>query len=107
VQCELPIVVDIVVKLYYEEVLDEKLRPPSKLHALMDKVMDQVQEDHTSTFTKHLPICNHPFGFEFLKYIQVHYNMNLEPEMFIEKLQILVSTQVMNEEKVSWLKLWN
>jgi hypothetical protein len=27
-------------KLYYEEISNEKLRSPSKLHALMDKVMD-------------------------------------------------------------------
>jgi hypothetical protein len=32
--------VDVVIKFYYEEVLDEKLRSPFKLHALMDKVMD-------------------------------------------------------------------
>ncbi len=31
---------DVVIKFYYEEVLDEKLRSPFKLHALMDKVMD-------------------------------------------------------------------
>jgi hypothetical protein len=28
------------VKLYYEEIMVEKLRSPSKLQALMDKVMD-------------------------------------------------------------------
>jgi hypothetical protein len=33
--------------------------------------------------------------------------MDLKPEMFIEKLQMLACTQVSNEHKVSWLKLWN
>jgi hypothetical protein len=34
--------VDIVVKLYYEEVPYEKFKSTSKLYALMDKVMDQI-----------------------------------------------------------------
>jgi hypothetical protein len=38
-ECELS-GVDVVIKLYYEEVLDEKLSSPFKLHAFMDKVMD-------------------------------------------------------------------
>jgi hypothetical protein len=56
---------------------------------------------------KHLPIYDLALGPEFLKQIQVHYDMNSEPKMFIEKLQMLASTQVSNEQKVSWLKLWN
>jgi hypothetical protein len=57
----------------------------------MDKVMDQVWKDHTSTFMKHLPICDLTLGLEFLKQIQVHYDMNLDLEMFIKKLQMLPS----------------
>ncbi len=53
------------IKLYYEEVLDEKLRSPSILHALMDKAMDQVQKDHTSTFTKHLLVYDPTLGPKF------------------------------------------
>jgi hypothetical protein len=59
--------IDIVVKLYYEKVLDEKFKSTSGLHAFMDKAMDQVQKDHTSTFTKHLSVYNPTFGPKFLK----------------------------------------
>jgi len=48
VRHELSIVADIVIQLYYEEVPNEKLKSPSRLQALMDKVMDQVWKDHTS-----------------------------------------------------------
>jgi hypothetical protein len=67
--------------------------------------MDQVQKDHTFAFTKHLPVCDLTLCLEFLKQIQIHYDMNLEPETFIEKLQMLVSAHVSNEQKVYWLKL--
>ncbi len=70
---------NVVVKLYYEEILNEKLRPPSKLHALMDKVMDRVQKDHTSTFMKHLLVYDPTIGPKFLKHIQIHYDMNSKP----------------------------
>ncbi len=63
--------------------------------------MDQVRKDHTFAFTKHLPICDHAFGPKFLKQIQVHYDMNLKPKMFIEKLHMLVFAHVTNEQKVS------
>ncbi len=33
--------------------------------------------------------------------------MNSEPKMFTKKLHMLTSTHVTNEQKVSWLKLWN
>jgi hypothetical protein len=48
VRHELSIATDVLVQLYYEEVLNEKLKSPSRLHALMDKAMDQVWKDHTS-----------------------------------------------------------
>jgi hypothetical protein len=63
---------NMVVKLYYEEVSDEKLKSPSKLLVLMDKAMDWVQKDHTSAFTKHLLVCDPTHGPEFLKQIHVH-----------------------------------
>jgi hypothetical protein len=74
------------IKLYYEEVLDEKPRSPSKLQALTNKVMDKVRKDHTFAFTKHLPIYNPSLGPKFLKQIQVHYDMNLETKMLTKKL---------------------
>jgi hypothetical protein len=55
-------------------------------------------------FHKRLPICDPTLGIEFLQQIQVHYNINLNPEMMIEKLQLLVFSQVNNEQKVYWLK---
>jgi hypothetical protein len=33
--------------------------------------------------------------------------MNSELEMLTKKLQMLASAQIMNEQKVPWLKLWN
>ncbi len=42
VQRELLVTTNITLKLYYEEVPNEKLKSPSKLKAFMDKVMDQV-----------------------------------------------------------------
>jgi hypothetical protein len=55
---ELLVAADMAVKLYYEEVPNEKLSSPSRLQALMDKAMDQVWKDHTSAFIKHLLICD-------------------------------------------------
>jgi hypothetical protein len=52
----------------------------------MEKAMEEVKKDHYYTFCKHLPMCDHAFGTNFLKEIQVHYDMNFEPKMFIEKL---------------------
>jgi len=45
-------------------------------------------------FTKHLPICDPTFGFEFQQLIQIHLNMNLDPNMLIGKLQMLTSVFV-------------
>jgi hypothetical protein len=67
VQHELLVAIDIIVKLYSKEVLNEKLRSASRLHAFMDKTMDQVWKDHTSAFMKHLLVYNLILGPEFLK----------------------------------------
>jgi len=53
---------------------------------------------------KTLLVCDPILGLEFLKQIQIHYNMNSKLEMFTKKLQMLASTQVTNEQKVPWLK---
>ncbi len=68
------------------KVIDEIFRSPSRLQALMDKVINQVWRNHTSAFMKHLPVCNLALGPEFLKQIQVHFDMNSKLEMFTEKL---------------------
>jgi hypothetical protein len=58
---------DMAIKFYYEEVSDEKLKSLFRLQALMDKAMDQVQKDHTSTLIKHLLVCDPVFSLELLK----------------------------------------
>jgi hypothetical protein len=37
----------------------------------------------------------------------MHYAMSSELKMLIEKLQMLVTSYVSNEQKVKWLKQWN
>ncbi len=63
--------------------------------------MERVPKDHNISFLQHLSICDLTFGPQFFKHIQFHYDMNLDSKMFIEKLQMLASAQVTNEQKVS------
>jgi len=44
---------------------------------------------------------------EFMTRIQIHHDMNFNPEMFINKLQMLASTAVSNKHKFSWFIQWN
>jgi hypothetical protein len=69
--------------------------------------MEGVRKEHMTTFHKRLLICDPAFAVEFFQQVQVHYNMNPDAKMMIEKLQLLVYSQVSNEQKVSWLKEWN
>jgi len=39
-------------------------------------------------------VCDLTLGPNFLKEIQVHYDMNSKPKMFIEKLQMLACSYV-------------
>jgi hypothetical protein len=71
---------------------------------LSNKAMETIQKEQMTTFHKILPICDPALGLEFLQLIQVHHNMNPDLEMMIKKLQLLVSSQMSNEQKVSWLK---
>jgi UDP-N-acetyl-D-mannosaminuronate dehydrogenase len=80
---------DVVAKFYYEEVLDENLKSSSRTQALMHKVMEHVQKDLTATFTKHLSLCDPVFGLEFLKQIQLHYDVNSDSKMLTKKLQMI------------------
>jgi hypothetical protein len=52
----------------------------------MERAMDQVKKDHYSTFCKHLLVFDLALGPNFLKEIQVYYNMNSERKMFTKKL---------------------
>jgi hypothetical protein len=76
----------VAVKPYYEEIHDPIKRSTTTLQKCMEKVMEQVRKDHYSPFCKHLLVCDPTLGPNFLKEIQVHYDMNLKPQMFMEKL---------------------
>jgi hypothetical protein len=52
--------------------------------------MDVVRKEHMTTFHKWLLVCDPSLSPKFLQEVQIHYNMNPELEMFIEKLQMLV-----------------
>jgi hypothetical protein len=52
----------------------------------MEKVLEQVRKDHYSAFCKHLLVRDFFLVVDFLREIQVHYDMNLELEMLIEQL---------------------
>ncbi len=74
---------DIAIKLYYEEFFDTQDRSPLRLQEQMERAMKQVMKDHYLAFCKHLLVCDPSMGADFLNEIQVHYDMNLEPEMLI------------------------
>ncbi len=92
-----------VVKFYYEKVFDLTKRSTTKLQECMEKAVEQVKKDHYSAFYKQL-VCDQALSPDFLKEIQVHYDMNLEPEMLIEKLQMLAYSYVIPQHKFFWLK---
>jgi hypothetical protein len=94
-------------KMYYEEFLLEADCSTDKAKEQMEKAMEQVRKDHSSTFCKHLFVCNPALGTNFFKEIQVHYDMNSKSKMLIEKLQMLTYMCVSLERKIIWLKQWN
>jgi len=63
---------DIIVKLYYEEVPNPKLGYTSKFQTFMQKTM--------------VSICDLILRPQFFKQIQFHYDMNSNSKMFIERL---------------------
>ncbi len=74
------------------DVLDLIFRALEMLASLSNKAMKSVQKEHMTTFHKRLPVCDLVLGAEFLQEVQVHYNMNLDPKMMIEKLQLFMSS---------------
>jgi hypothetical protein len=62
-------------KLYYEEILDNGDKSIVKLQKRMERAMEQLCNDHYSTFCKHLHVCDLAFGPSFFKEIQTHYDM--------------------------------
>jgi hypothetical protein len=69
--------------------------------------MEQMRKDHYLAFCKHLPVCDPSLGVDLLKEIHVHYDMNSERKILIEKLQMLTYSFVSTKQKLSWLKMWN
>lgn len=99
--------VDVVVKFYYEEVLNLSQRLASKMQTLTEKAMEQIKKDHLTTFTHHLLVCDPSLVPKFMRQIKIHYDMNSDLEMLTEKLQMLALTTICNEQKVSWFIQWN
>ncbi len=85
-QKELVRVVDMVVRLYCEDLPQEGDRYPTKMQELIEKAMDQVRKGHYLVFCKHLHVCDLGLGIKFLLEIQTHHDNNPKVEMFIEKL---------------------
>jgi hypothetical protein len=97
-------IVDAAHCLYYANFPNPTFQDLEMLVLLNNKAMENVQKEHMIAFYKRLLVCDPTFSPEFLKQIQIHYNMNLDPEMMTEKLQLLMSLQVNNEQKVYWFK---
>jgi hypothetical protein len=75
----------------------------------VERAMEHVKKEHYSAFCKHLPICDPSLGVDFLREIQVHYDMNLEPKMLTKKLRMLAYSYVSIEQKLllQWrLAIW-
>jgi hypothetical protein len=83
--------------MYYKEVLDLSQRSASKMKMFMEKAMEHIRKEHLTTFTKHLLGCDPSLGLKFFRHIQIHYDMNSNPEMLTKKLQMLVSVAISNE----------
>jgi hypothetical protein len=73
----------------------------------MERAMEQVRKDHYLAFCKHLPICDPFLGVNFLREIQVHYDMNSKLKMLTKKFQMFAYSCVSAKQKFLWLKMWN
>jgi hypothetical protein len=72
--------------LYYANVPNPALRDQEMLASFNNKAMESVRKEHMKTLHKRVFICDPTLGVEFLQQIQVHYNMNPNPKMMMEKL---------------------
>ncbi len=75
-QCEIYASTNVDIKLYYEKMPKNWEHFQVKLQKWMEKVMEQVWKDEYFAFCKHMLVCDFMFGHDFLKEIQLHYNMN-------------------------------
>lgn len=93
--------------MYYVDVLNPHIYNRNVLKSLCNNAIESVKKEHMTPFNKSLPMCDLVLGLEFPQQVQVHYDMNLNLKMFMETLQMLVSSQVSNKQKVFWPKHWN
>jgi hypothetical protein len=56
------------------------------LSSLNNKAMESAWKEHMTTFHKRLLVCDPSLGLEFFQQGQIHYNMNPNLEMMMEKL---------------------
>ncbi len=85
-QRELTTAIDVAHCLYYANIPNLIFWDMEMLTLLSNKAMDSVQKIHMIMFHKRLFICDPTLGVEFFQQVQVHYNMNHDLEMMIEKL---------------------
>jgi hypothetical protein len=97
-QREVAMVVNVAYCLNYADVPNPTLCDQKMLVSIINKAMDSVWNEHINVFHKRLHVCDLTLGAKFFQQVQVHYNMNINCEMMMEKLQLLVSSQMNNEQ---------
>jgi len=85
-KCKISTMMNVVVKIYYENIPTNGKRSIVEFQKQMESTMEQVHKNHYFVFCKYLSMCDPTLGLDFLKEIQTHYNMNFEPEMLTKKL---------------------
>ena len=67
----------------------------------------KCREGLKSRFNKLIGIVDPEHAPDFLEEVNIHYATNTKSKMLQEKLYHVVSSQVITNEKVRWLKIWN
>ncbi len=97
-QREVAMVVNVACCLNYANVPNPILYDQKMLASIINKAMNSVWKEHINVFHKRLHVYDLTLGAKFFQQVQVHYNMNINCEMMMEKLRLLVSSQVNNEQ---------
>lgn len=82
-------------------------RSPHGVSLAIEEEYKVERKKHDSAFRKLLAIANPHLGDEWLNEIKKHWDTNDSPQMQLEKLHKLVLSQVDDQQKVKWLKIWN
>lgn len=85
-QRELTTVVDVACCLNYVDVPNPTLCDQKMLVSFSNKAMESVWKKHINVFHKRLHVYDLTLGAKFFQQVHVHYNMNLNPKMMMEKL---------------------